>query len=89
MSTKPELEIWAAAVDAYNAGEYETALELFSVICLVFSRACSHTRNPQRIERSSRFATNMGLIYTALGEDEAAVEQFTEATGFDPYLAVA
>ncbi|KAJ7858268.1 NADPH oxidase regulator NoxR [Mycena olivaceomarginata] len=72
MSTKPELETWAAAVDAYDAGEYETALELFS-----------------RIERSSRFVTNMGLIYAALGENEAAVEQFTEATGFDPYLAVA
>ncbi|KAJ7355201.1 NADPH oxidase regulator NoxR [Mycena albidolilacea] len=72
MSTKPELETWAAAVDAYDAGEYETALELFS-----------------RIERSSRFATDIGLIYAALGEHEAAVEQFTEAIGFDPYLAVA
>ncbi|KAJ7930534.1 NADPH oxidase regulator NoxR [Mycena leptocephala] len=72
MSTKPELETWAAAVDAYDAGEFENALDLFS-----------------RIERSSRFATSMGLIYAALGEHEAAVEQFTEATGFDTYLAVA
>jgi hypothetical protein len=31
----------------------------------------------------------MGLIYAALGDNEAAIEQFTEATGFDPYLAVA
>ncbi|KAJ6586043.1 hypothetical protein B0H19DRAFT_926896 [Mycena capillaripes] len=72
MSTKPELETWAAAVDAYDAEEFENALDLFS-----------------RIERSSRFATSMGLIYAALGEHEAAVEQFTEATGFDTYLAVA
>ncbi|KAJ7871089.1 hypothetical protein B0H13DRAFT_2236420 [Mycena leptocephala] len=72
MSLKLELETWAAAVDAYDAKEFENALNLFS-----------------RIERSSKIATNMGLIYAALREHKAAVEQFTEATGFDTYLAVA
>ncbi|KAJ7928502.1 NADPH oxidase regulator NoxR [Mycena leptocephala] len=33
--------------------------------------------------------TNMGLIYATLGEHEAAVERFIEATGLDSYLAVA
>lgn len=31
----------------------------------------------------------MGLIYATLGEHEAAVERFIEATNLDQYLAVA
>jgi hypothetical protein len=31
----------------------------------------------------------MGLIYATLGEHEAAVERFIEATGLDQFLAVA
>jgi len=31
----------------------------------------------------------MGLIYATLGEHEAAVQRFTEATNLDQYLAVA
>lgn len=31
----------------------------------------------------------MGLIYATLGEHEAAVERFIEATELDQYLAVA
>jgi len=31
----------------------------------------------------------MGLIYATLGEHEAAVERFIEATSLDKYLAVA
>ncbi|KAJ7263915.1 NADPH oxidase regulator NoxR [Mycena rebaudengoi] len=42
-----------------------------------------------RIADSSKILTNMGLIYAALGEHEAAVEQFIEATSLDSYLAVA
>lgn len=38
---------------------------------------------------SSKILTNMGLIYAALGEHEAAVEQFQAATQLDQYLAVA
>ncbi|KAJ7502895.1 NADPH oxidase regulator NoxR [Mycena galericulata] len=42
-----------------------------------------------RIADSSKILTNMGLIYATLGEHEAAVERFIEATGLDTYLAVA
>src|ERR1700722_7252325 len=43
----------------------------------------------QRIADSSKILTNMGLIYATLGEHEAAVERFIEATGLDQFLAVA
>lgn len=42
-----------------------------------------------RIGDTSRIMTNMGLIYATLGEHEAAVEKFIEATALDQYLAVA
>ncbi|KAL9711652.1 hypothetical protein Ac2012v2_004723 [Leucoagaricus gongylophorus] len=42
-----------------------------------------------RIADSSKILTNMGLIYATLGEHEAAVQRFTEATNLDQYLAVA
>ncbi|KAK0226330.1 NADPH oxidase regulator NoxR [Armillaria fumosa] len=42
-----------------------------------------------RIGDSSKIQTNMGLIYATLGEHEAAVERFNEATTMDGYLAVA
>jgi len=42
-----------------------------------------------RIADSSKILTNMGLIYATLGEHEAAVERFIEATGLDQFLAVA
>jgi neutrophil factor 2 len=42
-----------------------------------------------RIADSSKILTNMGLIYATLGEHEAAVEKFIEATTLDNYLAVA
>ncbi|KAJ7734286.1 hypothetical protein B0H16DRAFT_1676785 [Mycena metata] len=42
-----------------------------------------------RIDDSSKILTNIGLIYAILGEHEAAVEKFIEATGLDTYLAVA
>ncbi|KAJ6497758.1 NADPH oxidase regulator NoxR [Mycena sanguinolenta] len=41
------------------------------------------------IADSSKILTNMGLIYATLGDHEAAVERFNEATGLDTYLAVA
>jgi neutrophil cytosolic factor 2 len=42
-----------------------------------------------RIADSSKILTNMGLIYATLGEHEAAIERFLEATKLDQYLAVA
>jgi len=42
-----------------------------------------------RIADSSKILTNMGLIYATLGEHEAAVERFIQATNLDQYLAVA
>ncbi|KAJ8473222.1 hypothetical protein ONZ45_g16375 [Pleurotus djamor] len=42
-----------------------------------------------RIADSSKILTNMGLIYATLGEHDAAVERFMEATTLDQYLAVA
>ncbi|KAF8973170.1 NADPH oxidase regulator NoxR [Flammula alnicola] len=42
-----------------------------------------------RIADASKILTNMGLIYATLGEHEAAVEKFIEATNLDQYLAVA
>lgn len=41
------------------------------------------------IADSSKILTNMGLIFATLGEHEAAVERFIEATNLDQYLAVA
>ncbi|KAJ7463022.1 hypothetical protein FB451DRAFT_977682, partial [Mycena latifolia] len=72
LSLKTKLEAWAAALAAYDAEDYETALELFS-----------------RLPKSSIILTNMGLIYAALGEHEAAVDRFIQATLRDPYLAIA
>ncbi|KAJ7347537.1 hypothetical protein DFH08DRAFT_779733 [Mycena albidolilacea] len=43
----------------------------------------------QRLPKSSIILTNMGLIYAARGEHEAAVERFIQATLRDPHLAVA
>ncbi|KII95742.1 hypothetical protein PLICRDRAFT_48694 [Plicaturopsis crispa FD-325 SS-3] len=42
-----------------------------------------------RIADASKILCNIGLIYATLGEHEAAVEQFIEATRLDQYLAVA
>ncbi|KAG6889114.1 hypothetical protein C0995_003683 [Termitomyces sp. Mi166 len=42
-----------------------------------------------RIADSSKILFNMGLIYATLGEHEAAVGRFAEATSLDQYLAVA
>lgn len=42
-----------------------------------------------RIADSSKILTNMGLIYATIGEHEAAVERFVQATNLDQYLAVA
>ncbi|KAF9453982.1 hypothetical protein P691DRAFT_718412 [Macrolepiota fuliginosa MF-IS2] len=42
-----------------------------------------------RIADSSKILTNMGLIYATLGEHDAAVERFIDATNLDQYLAVA
>ena len=72
MSLKAELETWAAALKAYDDGDFDKSLELFSTIA-----------------DSSRILTNMGLIYTVLGEYEAAVKQFDSAIRFDQYLGVA
>ncbi|KAJ7725562.1 hypothetical protein B0H16DRAFT_1332633 [Mycena metata] len=72
LQIKAELEIWAAALKAYDEEDFEKALDLFS-----------------RIDDSSKILTNMGLIYAMLGEHEAAVEKFLEATSLDTYLAVA
>jgi hypothetical protein len=42
-----------------------------------------------RIADSSKILCNMGLIYATMGEHEAAVERFIDATNLDQYLAVA
>ncbi|KAJ7615986.1 hypothetical protein FB45DRAFT_841633 [Roridomyces roridus] len=72
LSLKERLDTWAEALEAYDAGDLERALDLFS-----------------RLPKSSIMLTNLGLIHAALGEHEAAVERFIEATKRDPYLAVA
>jgi hypothetical protein len=89
MSLKVELETWAAALEAYDANDYDAALELFTV------RPCPHlplakaNGRLQDIADSSKILFNMGLIYATLGEHELAVEQFHAATDLDQYLAVA
>ena len=91
MSLKAELETWAAALKAYDEEDFEKSLDLFSVrpqYLLIFMQA-NHNLHIQRIADSSKILTNMGLIYATLGEHEAAVEKFMEATGLDQYLAVA
>jgi len=92
MSLKAELETWAAALKAYDEEDFEKSLELFSVRSFSdydvgFRRKLIHRK--QRIADSSKILTNMGLIYATLGEHEAAVERFIEATNLDQYLAVA
>ncbi|KAJ7436161.1 hypothetical protein B0H11DRAFT_2111589 [Mycena galericulata] len=72
LSLKAKLETWADALPAYDGGDLETALDLFS-----------------RLPKSSIILTNLGLIHAALGEHEAAVGHFIQATLRDPHLAVA
>jgi len=91
MSLKAELESWAAALKAYDEQNFEKSLDLFSVstvIILLWPRS-AYWRVAKRIADSSKIQTNMGLIYATLGEHEAAVDRFLEATNLDPYLAVA
>jgi neutrophil factor 2 len=90
MSLKAELETWAAALKAYDEEDFEKALDLFSVRHQYFLYLCTLIScDIQRIADSSKILTNMGLIYATLGEHEAAVEKFMEATSLDQYLAVA
>jgi len=90
MSLKAELETWAAALKAYDEEDFENSLELFSVRHMdMMSSMFSIDNVLQRIADSSKILTNMGLIYATLGEHEAAVERFIEATNLDQYLAVA
>lgn len=90
MSLKAELETWAAALKAYDAEDFEKALDLFSVrLLFLWSTGITTDGLYQRIADSSKILTNMGLIYATLGEHEAAVERFIEATNLDQYLAVA
>ena len=49
----------------------------------------THFLDLKSIADSSKILTNMGLIYATLGEHEAAIERFMEATNLDQYLAVA
>jgi len=72
MSLKTEILTWAAALEAYELGECERAIELFGTV-----------------RDSSKTLTNIGLIYAAMGEHEAAVEKFQAATSLDQYLAIA
>ena len=96
MSLKAELEIWASALEAYDAEKFDEALELFSVS----TRSYLRRRGPpavgvdtvprmQRISESSKILTNMGLIYATVGDHETAVKHFQLATEADQYLAVA
>lgn len=94
MSLKAELETWAAALKAYDDQDFEKALDLFSVrLCGFYVvddvDGLSVSLFSKRIADSSKILTNMGLIYATLGEHEAAVERFIEATNLDQYLAVA
>ncbi|KAF8162300.1 hypothetical protein K438DRAFT_1731272 [Mycena galopus ATCC 62051] len=67
------LEAWATALAAYDAEDYD------ETALELFSR----------LPKSSIILTNMGLIYAARGEHEAAVDRFIQATLRDPYLVVA
>jgi neutrophil factor 2 len=89
MSLKAELETWAAALKAYDEEDFEKSLDLFAVSLAVLPVACSTHLPSKRIADSSKILTNIGLIYATLGEHEAAVERFIEATTLDQYLAVA
>jgi len=90
MSLKAELETWAAALKAYDEEDFEKALEFFSVRLLCHNFLLqTYFPDFKRIADSSKILTNMGLIYATLGEHEAAVERFIEATNLDQYLAVA
>lgn len=89
MSLKAELETWAAALKAYDEEDFEKSLGLFSVRSAIYLLLAFLTVHKQQIADSSKILTNIGLIYATLGEHEAAVERFTEATQLDQYLAVA
>jgi len=89
MSLKAELETWAAALQAYDDEDFDKSLELFSVRPLNSFLLTSFVYTLQSIADNSKILTNMGLIYATLGEHEAAVERFVEATNLDQYLAVA
>ncbi|EIN06660.1 hypothetical protein PUNSTDRAFT_136506 [Punctularia strigosozonata HHB-11173 SS5] len=72
MSLKAELETWCSALEAYDAGRYQEALDIFGTIA-----------------ETSRIFMNMGLIHATVGDHDAAVRCFVEATRADKYLAIA
>ncbi|KAJ7105830.1 hypothetical protein C8R44DRAFT_638761 [Mycena epipterygia] len=42
----------------------------------------------QRMEPTAIISTNIGLLYSAMGEHEKALRRFTDATAKDPYLTI-
>ncbi|KAJ6491924.1 hypothetical protein C8R45DRAFT_1095993 [Mycena sanguinolenta] len=72
MSLKAELEVWVAALEAYDEQNYEESLYQFS-----------------RIADQPKILTNIGLVYSALGEHDKAIQSFSAATSLSPCLAIA
>lgn len=70
-----ELETWDGALKAYDAEDFEKALDLFGVSLAIGNLVTFRLirRLLQRIADSSKILTNMGLIYATLGEHELAV----------------
>ena len=90
MSLKAELETWAAALQAYDAEDFDKSLELFFVRHTdMLSWMFPINTMPQETADSSKILTNIGLIYATVGEHEAAVEHFKKAAKLDQYLAIA
>ncbi|ELU38621.1 NADPH oxidase regulator NoxR [Rhizoctonia solani AG-1 IA] len=87
-----ELEAWANALNAYDAEDFQKALELFEVRVDSIDRGQSRSSNlyfSQPISDTSRILTNIGLILATIGEHERAIERFKQATESDTYLAIA
>ncbi|KAB5589583.1 NADPH oxidase regulator NoxR [Ceratobasidium theobromae] len=98
LSLKAELEAWASALTAYDAEDFQKALELFEVSTLLIgviraSGADYYLRLGlpiiQPISDTSRISTNIGLILATVGEHGRAIEYFSRATELDSYLAIA
>ena len=90
MSLKQELETWSAALDAYDAQEFDSCLNLFDV------RSSSRFRPfladdafPQNIGDSSKILFNIGLVQATIGSHDLAVRNFEAAVQLDEFLAVA
>lgn len=87
---KDELDIWHAALEAYDSEDFNGALGLFEVIVLTFAvQSLVLNGYFQQISDNFKIVMNIGFIHVSQGNLDLAIEQFTNAIKLDHYLALA